>query len=87
MSEVFAPRYLAGLVSTHGYLRSRHLCQTPLNGVEAYPVRTWLTSWNCAIQIQKCWFKGSFKRSPGEQPGPTANGRLPEWCGSWAPCA
>ena len=32
MSEVCAPRYLAGLVSTHGQLRSRHLCQTPLNG-------------------------------------------------------
>ena len=53
MSEVFAPRYLAGLVSTHGWLRSRHLCQTPLNGGEAYPVRTWLLSWNRAIQIQK----------------------------------
>ena len=52
MSEVFAPRYLAGLVSTHGQLRSRHLCQTPLNGGEAYPVRTWPLSWNRAIQIQ-----------------------------------
>ena len=31
---------------------SRHLCQTPLNGGEAYPVRTWLLSWNRAIQIQ-----------------------------------
>ena len=37
MSEVFAPRYLAGLMSTYGYLRSRHLCQTPLNGGEALP--------------------------------------------------
>ena len=55
MSEVFAPRYLAGLVSTHGWLRSRHLCQTPLNGGEAYPVRTWLSSWNRAIQIQSVW--------------------------------
>ena len=52
MSKVLAPRYLAGLVSTHGYLRSRHLCQTLLNGSEAYPARTWLLSWNRAIQIQ-----------------------------------
>ena len=54
MSEVFkfAPRYLAGLVSTHRWMRSRHLCQTPLNGGEAYPVRTWLLSWTRAIQIQ-----------------------------------
>ena len=44
MSEVFAPRYLAGLVSTHGELRSRHLCQTPFKGGEAYPVHTWLVS-------------------------------------------
>ena len=44
MSEVFAPRYLAGLVSTHGHLRSQHLCQTPFYGGEAYPVRTWLSS-------------------------------------------
>ena len=32
-------------------LRSRHLCQTPLNGGEAYPVRAWLLSWKRAIQI------------------------------------
>ena len=49
MCEVFAPIYLAGLVSTHGQLRSRHLCQTPLKGGEVHPVRTWLTSWNRAI--------------------------------------
>ena len=42
-------RYLAGLVSTHGKLRSRQLCQTPLNRGEAYHVRTWLSSWSCAI--------------------------------------
>ena len=52
MSEVFAPRYLAGLVSTHGKLRSWHSSQTPLNGGEAYRLRTWLSSWNRAIQIQ-----------------------------------
>ena len=45
MSEVCAPRYLAGLVSTHGQLRSPHLCRTPLHVGEAYPVRTWLSSW------------------------------------------
>ena len=37
MSEVFAPRYLAGLVSTHRWLRNRHLCQTPLNRGGIYP--------------------------------------------------
>ena len=52
MSEVSAPRYFAGLVSIHAQLRSRHLCQTPLYGGEAYPVRTWLSSWNRFIQIQ-----------------------------------
>ena len=62
MSEVFAPRYLAGLVSTHGYLRSRHLCQTPLNGGEAYPVRTWLLSWKRAIQIQIQNIQSMLKR-------------------------
>ena len=46
MSEVYALTYLAGLVSTYGYLRRRHLCQTPSRGGEAYPVRTWLSSWN-----------------------------------------
>ena len=40
MSEVCAPRYLAGLMSTHRHLRSRHLCQRPLQGVEAYHLRT-----------------------------------------------
>ena len=49
MSEVCASTYLAGLVSTHVYLTSWHLCQTPLNVGEAYPVHTWLTSCNCAI--------------------------------------
>ena len=49
MSEVCAPRYLAGLMSTHGELRSRHLCQMPLKGGGADPVRTWLSSWNRAI--------------------------------------
>ena len=34
MSEVCAPRYLAGLVST---TRSRHLCQKPLKGVRLTP--------------------------------------------------
>ena len=38
MSDVCAPRYLAGLVSTQEKLRSPHLCQVPLNGGEAYPV-------------------------------------------------
>ena len=28
------------------------MCQTPYKTVgEAYPVRTWLSSWNCAIHI------------------------------------
>ena len=36
-SEGSAPKYLAGLMSTHGYLRSLHSCQTPLDGGEAYP--------------------------------------------------
>ena len=49
MSEVCAPRYLAGLSCTHEYLRSERLCQTPLNRGDAYPVRTWLSSWNRAI--------------------------------------
>ena len=49
MSEVCTPRYLAGFVSTHGELRSRHLCQTPLNGGGAYPVHTWMSSWSRAI--------------------------------------
>ena len=30
-------------------MRSRHLCQTLLNGGEAYPVHTWLSSWNRAM--------------------------------------
>ena len=34
MRGVCAPRSLAGLMSTHGYLRSRHLCRMPLNGSE-----------------------------------------------------
>ena len=49
MSEVCAASYLAGLVSTHGWLRRRHLCQKPSNGVEAYPVHTWLSNWKCAV--------------------------------------
>ena len=52
MGEVFAPKYLAGLMSAHGYLRSRHFCQTPVYRGEAYPVSTWLTSWSRAIAIQ-----------------------------------
>ena len=46
-----APRYLAGLMTTQGSLTSRQLCQMPLNGGEAYPVRTWLSSWNRSIHI------------------------------------
>ena len=38
--SVFAPRYLADLVSTHGQLISRHLCQTHFIRGEAHPVRT-----------------------------------------------
>ena len=38
---------------SHSWIVKRQLCQTPLNGGEAYPVRTWLSSWNRAIQIQK----------------------------------
>ena len=49
MSEVCALRYSAGLVSTYGNLRRQHLCQTPSCGGEAYPLPTWLSSWNCAI--------------------------------------
>ena len=49
ISEVYAPRYLAGLVLTEGQSRSQHLCQTPLSMGEAYPVPLWLSSCNCAI--------------------------------------
>lgn len=35
--------------ATHGYLRSRDLRQTPLNGCQAHYICTWLSSWNCAI--------------------------------------
>ena len=48
MSEVCAPRYC--LVSTHGWLKAGTCAERPLNG-EAYPVRTWLSSWNRAIHI------------------------------------
>ena len=48
MGEVCTPKYLADLVPTHGWLRSQHLCQMPLDGGEAYPVRTWLSCWNRA---------------------------------------
>ena len=41
MSEVCAPRYLAGLGLT---LRRRHLCQKPLKGGDAYPMRIWLSA-------------------------------------------
>ena len=52
MSEVFAPRYLAGLVVYPWVVEKPALVQTPLNGGEAYPVRTWLLSWNRALHIQ-----------------------------------
>ena len=29
------------------------MCQKPLNGGEAYPVRTWLSSWNRARQTDR----------------------------------
>jgi hypothetical protein len=49
MSEVYAVRYLAGLMSTYGYLRSRHLAKCLHVGVRLNPARTWLLSWNRAI--------------------------------------
>jgi hypothetical protein len=33
---------ILGIVSTHGYLRSRHMCQVPLSGGEAYLFPPWL---------------------------------------------
>ena len=43
MLTIFTP---SNLVAIHGWLSSRHLCQKPLNGGKAYPVRvhTWLSS-------------------------------------------
>ena len=44
MSEVCASRYLAGLASNPRVVEKPALVPMPLNGVEAYPVRTWLSS-------------------------------------------
>ena len=58
MSGVCAPRYLLGPVSTHGWSTSLHLYQTPLSEGEAYPVHTWLSSWNPAIHTCIGYFCG-----------------------------
>ena len=40
----------------HGkYWRSWGFCQMPLKGGEAYPVQTWLSSWNRAIHTYNMW--------------------------------
>ena len=49
MSAVYAMRYLVGLMSTYGYLRSRHLAKCLHTGVRLNPARTWLSSWNCTV--------------------------------------
>ena len=77
MSEVRTPRYLAGLVPTHGCLRSRRLCQMPLNGGEAYPVRTWLS---CYTYRHTKSVLASLCSCGQHSGGASFNGWTLDWC-------